>query len=150
MKKFLSVMITAALMLSVCTLTACNDNKNQNSDVSNTETASPASQATEESSKEEVTDISVAEEKTFTDYKLVEVPENKEGTLTKKPVIVKYYYAHDSAGVIVHYIDEQTNKEIIESVIIPGQEGDTYEAEAKTIDNYAPSFFKTFAPKQAR
>lgn len=66
MKKFLSVMMAAAFTLSVCTLTACNDNKNQNSDVSHTETASQASQATEESSKEEVTDISVAEEKTFT------------------------------------------------------------------------------------
>ena len=78
----------------------------------------------------------VTEEKTFPDYKLVEIPTNKEGILTKDPVVVKYYYAHDSAGVIVHYIDEQTNKEIAEKVVIPGQEGDPYETIAKTIENY--------------
>ena len=81
----------------------------------------------------------VTEEKTFDNYQLVEVveiPKNQDRILTKKEVVVKYYYAHDSAGVRVHYIDEQTNKEIVENSIIPGQEGKDYEATSIQIDNY--------------
>ena len=72
----------------------------------------------------------------FKDYELLEEPENKEGTMTKAPITVIYYYVHNSAGVIVKHIDIKTNKEIAKQDKITGQEGDGYETNEKEIEGY--------------
>ena len=76
------------------------------------------------------------ETKPFKDYELIEEPENKEGTMTKAPITVIYYYVHNSAGVTVKHIDVKTNKEIAKQEKITGHDGDSYETKEKDIEGY--------------
>ena len=56
------------------------------------------------------------ERKKFDDYKLIEVPENADGKMTKEDITVTYYYVHISGGVIVNHIDIKT-REYLEDIL---------------------------------
>ena len=72
----------------------------------------------------------------FKDYTLVEEPNNKEGTMTKDTIIVKYYYAHNSAGVVINHLDVKTNRSIATQETKNGHEGDSYTTKEKEIEGY--------------
>ena len=73
--------------------------------------------------------------KNIEEYVLVEEPENKTVTMTREDVIVNYYYAHVSSGVIEKHVDVKTG-EIIENKVYSGNEGDRYETSPKPIEGY--------------
>ena len=76
--------------------------------------------------------------KEFAGYDLVtdKIPDNSEGTMLRDEVIeVKYYYIK-KATVVVKYIDEDTGEEITKEERIEGHENDSYETEAKDVENY--------------
>ena len=75
--------------------------------------------------------------KEIEEYYLVEsmMPENSEGIMTKEEIIVTYYYAKKSAGVIERHINEKTG-EIIEEKLHEGLIGDDYKILAKEYENY--------------
>ena len=76
------------------------------------------------------------ERKTFDDYKLVEVPSNADGSMTKEDITVTYYYAHTSGGVIVNHIDIKTGKQLLDETKEEGYEGDPYETHEENIPEY--------------
>ena len=77
------------------------------------------------------------EEKVFEGYDLVEemYPTNSEGKMTIEEIRVDYYYIKKTE-VNVKYIDKVTEEEIVESINIPGHEGDLYTTEQKEIEGY--------------
>ena len=81
-------------------------------------------------------DSYVTERKEFNGYKLVEVPANSEGKMTKEPIKVTYRYVHESAGVEVRHIDINTGKELVKAELIEGYEADEYKTEPKNIPGY--------------
>ena len=75
-------------------------------------------------------------------YTLVETTNNTEGTMTKEPIEVIYYYAQNTK-VIVKYLekddtpeDNTDNKVLANGVTINGYEGLEYKTEQKDIENY--------------
>ena len=76
------------------------------------------------------------ERKTFDDYKLVEVPANADGEMTKEDITVTYYYVHTSGGVIINHLDVNTNKQLKDESKIEGYEGDPYETHEENIPGY--------------
>ena len=76
------------------------------------------------------------ERKTFDDYKLVEVPANADGSMTKEDIKVTYYYVHTSGGVIVNHIDIKTDKQLLDETKEEGYEGDSYETHEENIPEY--------------
>ena len=74
--------------------------------------------------------------KTFDDYKLVEVPSNADGSMTKEDITVTYYYVHTSGGVIVNHIDIKTGKQLLDETKEEGYEGDSYETHEENIPEY--------------
>ena len=74
--------------------------------------------------------------KTFDDYKLVEVPSNADGSMTKEDITVTYYYVHTSGGVIVNHIDIKTGKQLLDETKEEGYEGDPYETHEENILGY--------------
>ena len=74
--------------------------------------------------------------KTFDDYKLVEVPSNADGSMTKENITVTYYYVHISGGVIVNHIDIKTGKQLLDETKEEGYEGDPYETHEENIPEY--------------
>ena len=78
-----------------------------------------------------------AEAKNISGYYMVEeeLPENSEGTMTKDPIEVIYYYAK-SAKVIVKYVEDGTNIELTEETLIEGHEKEEYETKPKEIKYY--------------
>ena len=76
------------------------------------------------------------ERKTFDDYKLVEVPLNADGSMTKEDITVTYYYVHTSGGVIVNHIDIKTGKQLLDETKEEGYEGDPYETHEENIPEY--------------
>ena len=76
------------------------------------------------------------ERKKFDDYKLIEVPQNADGKMTKEDIKVTYYYVHTSGGVIVNHIDIKTNKQLRDESKIEGYEGDDYETHKEEFDGY--------------
>ena len=76
------------------------------------------------------------ERKKFDDYKLIEVPENADGKMTKEDITVTYYYVHISGGVIVNHIDIKTNKQLKDESKIEGYEGDYYETHEEEFEGY--------------
>ena len=76
------------------------------------------------------------ERKTFDDYKLVEVPSNADGSMTKDDITVTYYYVHTSGGVIVNHIDIKTGKQLLDETKEEGYEGDPYETHEENIPEY--------------
>ena len=81
-------------------------------------------------------DAYVTERKTFDDYKLVEVPANADGEMTKKDITVTYNYVHTSGGVIVNHVDVNTNKQLLDETKQEGYEGDPYETHEENIPGY--------------
>ena len=76
------------------------------------------------------------ERKKFDDYKLIEVPKNADGKMTKEDITVTYYYVHISGGVIVNHIDIKTNKQLKDESKIEGYEGDYYETHEEDFEGY--------------
>ena len=81
-------------------------------------------------------DAYVTDRKTFDDYKLVEVPANADGEMTKKDITVTYNYVHTSGGVIVNHIDINTGKQLLDETKQEGYEGDPYETHEENIPGY--------------
>ena len=73
--------------------------------------------------------------KDFNGYVLVEEPEQKTVTMTKNEIVVRYYYAHISAGVIEKHIDEITGEVLYED-LHEGKEGDKYSTKEKEFTGY--------------
>ena len=75
--------------------------------------------------------------KEFAGYDLVEskLPENAEGKMTKEVIEVKYYYIK-KASVRVQYLEKGTENKLTEDIVINGHENDSYQTEAKDINNY--------------
>ena len=81
-------------------------------------------------------DAYVTDRKTFDDYKLVEVPANADGEMTKEDITVTYNYVHTSGGVIVNHVDVSTNKQLLDETKQEGYEGDPYETHEENIPGY--------------
>ena len=85
------------------------------------------------------------EQKTFEDFDLVEVPSNKDGTLTvetdengnitNNKTVVTYYYVR-KAVVEEHHIDIVTGEELAEPTIYNGHVGDEYTTSSKEFLSY--------------
>ena len=76
------------------------------------------------------------ERKIFDGYKLIEVPANADGSMTKEDITVIYYYARTSGGVIVNHLDVKTNKQLLDETKEEGYEGDSYETHEENISGY--------------
>ena len=81
-------------------------------------------------------DAYITDRKTFDDYKLVEVPANADGEMTKEDITVTYNYVHTSGGVIVNHVDVNTNKQLLDETKQEGYEGDPYETHEENIPGY--------------
>ena len=81
-------------------------------------------------------DAYITDRKTFDDYKLVEVPANADGEMTKEDITVTYNYVHTSGGVIVNHIDINTGKQLLDETKQEGYEGDPYETHEENIPGY--------------
>ncbi len=68
-------------------------------------------------------------------YKVIEEPENKEGTIEEEQIEVIYVYKRLTGTVRVEYIDNYGNT-IIDPDIITGFVGENYEVSRKEIDGY--------------
>ena len=68
-------------------------------------------------------------------YELVVTPQNKSGNMSVDKTIVTYEYRKKS-NVTVKYIDENTSKEIVPSIVTTYKEGDSYDSENKALDKY--------------
>ena len=64
------------------------------------------------------------------------MPENADGTMTKDPIVVKYYYVHTTAGVIERHIDIKTGEQLVAEQKFEGYEGDDYKTEPENIPYY--------------
>ncbi len=76
------------------------------------------------------------ENKIFEGYRLIQVPENSNGNMTKEDIIVKYYYVPESAGVVERHLDVLTDEPLVEERNYYGYAEDNYETEAKQIPGY--------------
>lgn len=74
--------------------------------------------------------------RTFNKYTLVEEPSNKNGKIQRDGTIVNYYYLYNS-NLIIKYIDEIDNKEIIPEVKANMKEGEKYTTTPREFENYA-------------
>ena len=74
-------------------------------------------------------------EETIPGYTLVEKTTNTEGTMTKEPIEVIYYYAQNTK-VVVKYLEKDTNIVLAQEETIDGYVGKDYETEQKDINNY--------------
>ena len=109
------------------------------------ETGEPLTEQIVDNTKHEGDSYST-EQKTFEDYDLVEVPSNKDGTLTvetdengnitNNKTVVTYYYVKKSAGVEEHHIDILTGKELEEPTLHEGHVGDPYDIKSKNFLSY--------------
>ena len=81
-------------------------------------------------------DAYITDRKTFDDYKLVEVPANADGEMTKEDITVTYNYVHTSGGVIVNHVEVNTNKQLLDETKQEGYEGDPYETHEENIPGY--------------
>ena len=89
----------------------------------------------QETENGKVGDIFKTHAEDFEGYVLVEAPEEPNVEMTKEEQIVKYYYAHISAGVIEKHIDDITG-ELLYSEEHKGNEGDNYDIPSKTFEGY--------------
>ena len=74
------------------------------------------------------------EEKKIDNYTLVETTENTEGTMTKTPIEVIYYYAQNTRATVQH-IDRETG-EILKQETEEGKVGDLFETHAEDFEGY--------------
>lgn len=100
----------------------------------------------EEIHKGKIGDLIETKVKDFENYILVKSPENPNIVMEEEQIIVKYYYAYISAGVIEKHIDEVT-KELLYSEVHKGNEGDEYKTSSKTFENY--EYIKEKQPENA-
>ena len=90
----------------------------------------------EETKEGKVGDIFETHPEDFEGYVLVESPKEPNITMDKTgEQVVKYYYAHISAGVIEKHIDEKTG-ELLYSEEHKGNEGDSYDIPSRNFDGY--------------
>ena len=90
----------------------------------------------EETKNGKVGDIFETQAEDFEGYVLVESPEEPNIVMDKTgEQVVKYYYAHVSAGVIEKHIDDITG-ELLYSEEHKGNEGDYYNIPSKTFEGY--------------
>ena len=73
--------------------------------------------------------------KNIENYVLVEEPVSKTVTMTKDEIILNYYYAHISSGVIEKHIDIKTG-ELLGNQEFEGNEGDYYKTQSKEFKGY--------------
>ena len=76
------------------------------------------------------------ERKEFEGYKLVEVPENADGEMTKEVIEVVYYYMKVAGGVIERHLDISTGEELVAEERFDGYEGEEYKTEPENISGY--------------
>ena len=91
-------------------------------------------------------DSYTTEEKNFTEYDMVQLEGNKEGTMvvetdeegniTNNRTVVTYYYAKKSAGVEEHHIDIRTEEELEKPTLYEGHIGDEYNIPSKEFLSY--------------
>lgn len=88
----------------------------------------------------QILDEYMAKEKEIENYRVAQMPENKEGIMTQEQIVVIYVYEKIPTKVIVKYIykDIETGKEteISPAEVIEGLAGDEYITERKVITNY--------------
>ena len=90
----------------------------------------------EETQEGKVGDLFETHAEDFEGYVLVEVPEEPDIIMDKTgEQVVKYYYAHVSAGVIEKHIDDITG-ELLYSEEHQGNEGDSYNIPSKEFEGY--------------
>ena len=90
----------------------------------------------EESKDGKVGDLFETQAENFEGYVLVESPEEPDIVMDKTgEQVVKYYYAHVSAGVIEKHIDDIT-EELLYSEEHKGNEGDPYNIPSRTFEGY--------------
>ena len=82
-----------------------------------------------------VGDIFETKAKDFENYILVKEPTEKTVVMTKEEIVLEYYYARISEGVIEKHIDIVTG-EILENITYPGNEGDEYKTSSKKFSGY--------------
>ena len=80
-------------------------------------------------------DTYTTQEKEIDGYELVKTPDNANGSLTTELITITYEYRKNS-NVIVKYIDENSNLEIIDEVVTKYKEGDAYTTTEKEIEGY--------------
>ncbi len=85
--------------------------------------------------KGKVGDVYESKAKDFENYVLVDEPVLKTVTMEKEEIVLEYYYAHVSDGVIEKHIDLITG-EILDNETYPGNEGDTYKTRSKNFKGY--------------
>ena len=76
------------------------------------------------------------ERKVIDEYKLIAVPENADGKMTKEKIVVTYYYVHCSGGVVVNHLDVKSDKQLKDETKLEGYEGDSYLTSEEKIDGY--------------
>ena len=90
-------------------------------------------------------DFYQTEEKIFEDYVIIEKPENIQGEMKViidengeviTETVVRYYYAHESAGVEEYHIDAITGELLEEKTKYEGCEGDKYKTTCKEFEGY--------------
>ena len=91
--------------------------------------------ASSESIRGKVGDGYKTGKKDISGYEYVRVDGEPEGYIKTEDVIITYYYRKKS-NVLAKYIDEITNKEIIQSDKFNGKNGDNYKTVQKEIPNY--------------
>lgn len=79
--------------------------------------------------------------KTIDGYQLKTTPSNATGVYTTNTEVIEIDYVYEKIpaqgeNVTVQYIDEATNEELTQSVILSGQIGASYQSEPKDIDGY--------------
>ena len=90
----------------------------------------------EETKDGKVGDVFETQAKDFEGYVLVEVPEEPNIVMDKTgEQVVRYYYAHVSAGVIEKHIDDITG-ELLYSEAHQGNEGDVYNIPSRDFEGY--------------
>ncbi len=82
-----------------------------------------------------VGDLFETKAKDFENYMLVEEPTEKNVIMTKDDIIINYYYARISEGVIEKHIDIISG-EILDNEIYSGSEGDKYITSSKKFSGY--------------
>ncbi|MGN1029694.1 MAG: MucBP domain-containing protein [Bacilli bacterium] len=81
-------------------------------------------------------DYYTTEVKDFEGYKLVQIPENSNGQMTKEDITVTYYYVPESAGVIERHLDVLTDEPLAEERTYTGYAEDPYETSEQQIPGY--------------
>ena len=89
--------------------------------------------------------------KTIKNYKLIQEPSNKNGTMPHNDVNVKYYYKYSNCKVKVNYIDKLTGH-ILDTANLTGVEGEEVKSEEKSFTDYVlserPTTKTTFNKKE--